>query len=111
MIDNSLFVIYSINMELNKISAKYREDIEMATTLLKNEGCKSVFLFGSLVTGNIHENSDIDLGITGLPANKFFRVYSMLDRKLSNKVDLVDFDDNTKFYTLLNSLGELVKLG
>ncbi|MFP3041558.1 nucleotidyltransferase domain-containing protein [Treponema primitia] len=98
-------------MELNKIPSKYRDDIEMAITLLKNEGCKSVFLFGSLVTGKIHEHSDIDIGITGLPANKFFRVYSILDRKLSNKVDLVDFDDNIKFYTLLNSLGEVVKLG
>ncbi|WP_038077492.1 nucleotidyltransferase family protein [Treponema primitia] len=98
-------------MELDKIPSKYREDIEMAITLLKNEGCESVFLFGSLVTGKIHAYSDIDIGITGLPANKFFRVYSILDRKLSNKVDLVDFDDNIKFYTLLNSLGEIVKLG
>jgi predicted nucleotidyltransferase len=53
-------------MKLN-IPAKYRKDIELATDLLKNEGCKNIYLFGSLITGKIHENSDIDIGIKGLP--------------------------------------------
>jgi predicted nucleotidyltransferase len=97
-------------MELAKIPSKYRDDISIAKNLLKNEGCKSVYLFGSMVTGKIHENSDIDIGIAGLPAKKFFRVYSILDRALSNKVDLVDFDENEQFYTLLNRLGEVVEL-
>ena len=56
-------------MELN-IPPKYRKDIENATNLLKNEGCKSIFLFGSLVTGRMHDNSDIDIGIRGLPKGK-----------------------------------------
>jgi hypothetical protein len=34
-----------------------------------------------------------------------------LDNNLSNTVDLVDFDDNKKFYNLLNSLGEIVEIG
>jgi predicted nucleotidyltransferase len=76
---------------------RYRQDITTATSLLKNEGCTSVYLFGSLVTGKIHQNSDIDLGIKGLPAKKFIRTYSMLDNELSNKVDLVDFDSNSDF--------------
>jgi predicted nucleotidyltransferase len=97
-------------MELN-VPVKYREDIEKATNLLKNEGCKSVFLFGSMVTGKIHGNSDIDIGISGLPPNKFFRVYANLDRELSNKIDLVDFDLQNDFFVLLNSLGEVIKLG
>ncbi|GHU73591.1 hypothetical protein FACS189450_13670 [Spirochaetia bacterium] len=96
--------------ELN-IPQRYRKDIETAANVLKNEGCKSVYLFGSIVTGKTHENSDIDIGITGLPPRKFFRVYSILDRSLSNKVDLVDFDENIKFYTLLKSLDEVVELG
>ena len=45
------------------IPKKYQKDIEIATNLLKDEGCKSVFLFGSLVTGKNHEFSDIDIGI------------------------------------------------
>jgi len=63
-----------------------------------------------LVTGTYHEDSDIDIGIRGLQPEKFLRVYSKLDDKLSNEVDLVDFDVNNKFYNLLNSLGEVVEI-
>jgi predicted nucleotidyltransferase len=98
-------------MVMNKIPLKYQEDIEKAIILLKDEGCKSVFLFGSMVTGKIHDESDIDIGITGLSPQNFFRVYAHLDRQLKNKVDLVDFDENEEFYLLLNSLGEVVKIG
>jgi predicted nucleotidyltransferase len=98
-------------MNLNKIPENYQEDIKTAANLLKNEGCKAIFLFGSMVTGKIHQNSDIDIGITGLPPKKFFRVYANLDKKLSNKVDLVDFDLHKDLYALLNNLGEVVEIG
>ncbi|MCL1931006.1 MAG: nucleotidyltransferase domain-containing protein, partial [Treponema sp.] len=67
--------------------------------------------FGSLVTGKIHQNSDIDIGIKGLPPEKFFRVYAKLDNNLLNEVDLIDFDENNQFYNLLNSLGEVIEIG
>jgi predicted nucleotidyltransferase len=98
-------------MELNKIPEKYQADIKKAAYLLKNEGCKDVFLFGSMFTGKIHQNSDIDIGIKGLPPKKFFRVNAYLDKELSNKIDLVDFDLRNDFYTLLDSLGEVVEIG
>ena len=98
-------------MELYKIPENYQDDIKKATNLLKNEGCKGVFLFGSMVTGNIHQNSDIDIGIMGLPHKKFFRVSAYLDKESSNKIDLVDFDLCKDFYSLLNSLGEVIELG
>jgi predicted nucleotidyltransferase len=97
-------------MELN-IPIKYRQDIENATKLLKNEGCEAIFLFGSLVTGKIHDNSDIDIGIKGYPTGKFFRLYSKLYFNFDNKIDLVDFDTNEDFYLMLNKIGEVVKIG
>jgi predicted nucleotidyltransferase len=97
-------------MELN-VPLKYRKDIEIATNLLKSEGCQSIYLFGSLVTGKIHQNSDIDIGIKGLPPENFFRVYAKLDNNLINDVDLIDFDENNKFYNLLDSLGEVIEIG
>jgi len=97
-------------MELN-IPSKYQKDIDTAANFLKSEGCQSIYLFGSLVTGRIHQNSDIDIGIKGLPPEKFIRVYAKLDNNLSNTVDLVDFDENDKFYNLLTSLGEIVEIG
>jgi predicted nucleotidyltransferase len=92
------------------IPQKYRQDIDDARMFLKSEGCQSVYLFGSLVTGNIHDRSDIDIGIKGLPAKKFFGVYARLDKKLVNRVDLIDFDLNNDMFTLLSSLGEIVEL-
>ncbi|MDR1326176.1 MAG: nucleotidyltransferase domain-containing protein [Treponema sp.] len=97
-------------MELN-IPSKYRKDIEIATNLLKSEGCQSVFLFGSLVSGKIHENSDIDIGIKGLPKGKFFDVYSRLYFDIEHKIDLVDFDLNSDFYSMLNRIGEVIQIG
>jgi len=97
-------------MELN-IPIKYRQDIENATKLLKDEGCKAVFLFGSLVTGKIHDNSDIDIGIKGYPTGKFFRLYSRLFFDFDNKIDLVDFDTNEDLYLMLNKIGEVVQIG
>jgi len=93
------------------IPVKYRDDIENATKYLKNEGCQAVYLFGSLVTGKIHDNSDIDIGVRGLPAEKFFRAYGKLQFDFENKIDMVDFDGDERFYSMLNSLGEVVQIG
>ena len=98
-------------MELSKIPEKYQNEIKKATNLLKNEGCGAVFLFGSMVTGKIHQNSDIDIGIKGLPPKRFLRVSANLEKESSNKIDLVDFDLCKDLYFLLDSLGEVVELG
>ena len=97
-------------MELN-IPVKYQKDIENVKKILKNEGCEAVFLFGSLVTGKIHDNSDIDIGIKGLPKGKFLEVYSRLYFDMENNIDLKDFDKNPDFFSILNSIGEVVQIG
>jgi predicted nucleotidyltransferase len=83
----------------------------MATNLLKNEGCQSIFLFGSLVTGKIRDDSDIDIGVKGIPQGKFLRLYSRLYFDFENKIDLVDFDANSDFYSMLDRIGEVVEIG
>ena len=97
-------------MELN-IPLKYQKDIEIATNLLKNDGCQSIYLFGSLVTGKNHDGSDIDIGIKGLPKGKFFETCSKVYFALDNEIDIVDFDSNDDFYSLLKRLGEVVEIG
>jgi predicted nucleotidyltransferase len=98
-------------MNLGKIPEKYREDVKKATNLLKNAGSKNVYLFGSMVTGKIRENSDIDIGIRGLPPEDFFRVYSQLYMNFDNDIDLVDFDDDNDMFSLLEKLGEVIEIG
>ena len=97
-------------MELN-IPSKYRQDIENATVLLKKEGCQAVFLFGSMVTGKIRDDSDIDIGVKGLPKEKFLSLFSQLFFDFENKIDLVDFDTNSDFFSMLNSVEEVVQIG
>ena len=93
------------------IPKKYQKDIELAANLLKNDGCKSVYLFGSLVTGKNHEFSDIDIGIKGLPKGKYFETCSKVYFAIDHDIDIVDFDSNVDFYNLLNRQGELIEIG
>jgi len=97
-------------MEIN-IPIKFQKDIEIATNLLKNEGCKSIYLFGSLVTGKNNEESDIDVGIKGLPKGKFFETCAKVYFAIDNNIDIVDFDNNADFFDLLNKQGEVIKIG
>jgi len=96
---------------LAEIPGQYRKDIRIAADLLKKEGCESVYLFGSMVTGKIRGTSDIDIGIKGLSPEKFFSVCGKLYLSLTNEVDVVDFDKSKDFYALLERLEEVVKIG
>ncbi|MDR2547175.1 MAG: nucleotidyltransferase domain-containing protein [Lachnospiraceae bacterium] len=98
-------------MKIENLPEKYREDIKKATYLLKNAGSSNVYLFGSMVTGKIHDNSDIDIGIKGLPPEEFFKVYSKLYMNFNNEIDLIDFDDDDDMFLLLERLGEVVEVG
>ena len=93
------------------IPIKYRQDIENVTKLLKNEGCKAVYLFGSLVTGKINDNSDINIGIKGFPKGNFFDIYSKVYFNFDNKIDIVNFDSDEDFFSMLNKIGEIVQIG
>ncbi|MCR5313402.1 MAG: nucleotidyltransferase domain-containing protein [Bacteroidaceae bacterium] len=81
------------------------------STVLSKMGCTESYLFGSHVTGNADEYSDIDIGIKGLLPQKFFATHSMLENATGKSVDLVDFDEKPQFFELLQKLGELQKIG
>lgn len=79
--------------------------------LLLEMGCVEIYLFGSQVNGTADEYSDIDIGIKGLPPQKFFATHSMLEDATGKTVDLIDFDEKPQFFALLQNLGELRKIG
>ena len=95
----------------SNIPEKHKENIKKAYYLLKNEGCKNVYLFGSMVTGKIHAHSDIDIGIKGIPEGNFLGIYAKLLFNLNIKFDLVNFDFDHQLFELLDSLGEVVEIG
>lgn len=63
---------------------------EMALALAKNYNVEKVFLFGSVAAGDIAENSDIDIAVTGLREEKYLAAYGLLENMAAPfAVDLV----------------------
>jgi len=92
------------------VPGRFQKSIKRAYSLLKKEGCTNVYLFGSLVKGKTNEMSDIDIGIKGLPDEKFFRVFSAVNHVSNINVDLVDFDDSNDFFSLLIEIGRIKEI-
>lgn len=88
-----------------------REMTLKISSVLSDMGCTESYIFGSQVNGNADEYSDIDIGIKGLPPQKFFATHSMLEDATGKTVDFVDFDEKPQFFDLLSDLGELQKIG
>ena len=108
---NSVVTQDVYEFDFDSLPDTYKKDIQIAVKILKNEGCKNIYLFGSLVTGNFNESSDIDIGIEGLPPEKFFSTYSKLGIQMNNLIDLVDFDFSKDFFEIVKKNKEIIKIG
>lgn len=64
---------------------------------------RKIMLFGSSLSKKL--SRDIDLGVEGLPAEKFFRFYGDLLFSLPKSVDLIDLSRDTKFTRLVRQEG------
>lgn len=89
----------------------YQKNIRRAVEILKVAGCTDIFLFGSLATGNIRGESDIDLAIRGCPKGKFFHLLGRLLLDLDYPVDLVNLDRQDAFAHYLEKEGGLLQIG
>ncbi len=66
----------------------------IARELVKRFGAHRVVLFGSADRGDIHEKSDIDLAVWGIPPKDFYRAVAFASGYSKEwKVDLVDAED------------------
>ncbi len=74
-----------------------RRDIEIAKEILLREGCKEIYIFGSMVNGNYTKISDIDIAAIGLSKGKYFKVYGELLEKISRPIDLIGLDYDNDF--------------
>ena len=97
--------------KLSNLPYSYQEDIKKATQILKENGAKEVFIFGSIANDKFNENSDIDIAVRGLNEKDFYRVASILMFELENEIDLVDLDDKTnRFSQMLLKSDMLVRI-
>jgi predicted nucleotidyltransferase len=95
---------------LDRLPENYRSDVEKAIHILIAGGCNEIYLFGSLVHGNISQKSDIDLAVKGLNDRIFFNVLGKLLGTLEHPVDLISLEDESRFVALLKKRGELVRV-
>jgi len=89
----------------------YQRDVRRAVEILTEAGCTHVFLFGSLVAGQVGERSDIDLAIRGCPKGRFFHLVGRLLLELNHPVDLVSLDSQDAFARYLEEEGGLLQVG
>ena len=98
--------------KIEKLPTSYKGDIKRAIEILKENGAKEVFIFGSIANGKFNVNSDIDIAVRGLESEKFYKVASILMFELENEFDLIDLDDKeNRFSQMLLKVGGLLKIG
>ena len=82
-----------------------------ATRILKSAGSQEVYVFGSAAHGDIDQANDIDLAISGLPPELFFKVMGQVQMAVSKQIDLIDLDEDNAFTRYLKEENELVRIG
>jgi predicted nucleotidyltransferase len=85
--------------------------IDKAASALKAVGAKEVYVFGSASKGQMRPDSDVDMAVSGLPPEVFFRAMAAAHDALGRPLDLVDLDDDNDFTRYLKSKGELLRVG
>jgi len=87
-----------------------KEAVLAAANLLRRMGASQVFVFGSFVRGELRADSDVDMAVSGLPANVYFSAVSRVSDLVGRPVDLLDLDDNTPLVRHLLGSGDLVRV-
>jgi predicted nucleotidyltransferase len=86
------------------------EAVLAAANLLRSMGASEVFIFGSFTKGSLRPGSDVDMAVTGLPAQVYFSAVSKASDIFRRPVDLVDLDDDTPLVRHLLGSGDLVRV-
>jgi len=81
--------------------------IERAAALLREEGAREVYVFGSVAAGRQRAGSDLDIAVAGLPPERFFRAVGRLLTELPVSVDLIDLDRSSPVTDRLRDSGSL----
>jgi predicted nucleotidyltransferase len=82
-----------------------------AAAALRAAGAREVYVFGSASKGKLRPGSDVDLAVSGLPPEVFFRAMGKASRAVGRPVDLVDLDEDSLFTRYLKEEGELKRVG
>ena len=87
------------------------ELIDQLVAILKNSGAQNVYLFGSAAKGTMRRDSDVDVAVSGLPPENFFKALSAASSALDRSIHLIDLDEVTPFTQYLMHEDELQRVG
>lgn len=93
------------------MSVNIAESIDQLVAVLKGSGAQAIYMFGSAAKGILRDDSDIDLAVSGLPPEKFFKVFSIASSMSDRPIHLIDLDEVTPFTSYLKEEGELQRVG
>lgn len=93
------------------MATKLAEAITEAARILRAQGAREVYLFGSVAAGRARDGSDVDLAVAGLPPERFFRALGLAAYALDRPLSLVDLDEDTPFTRYLKAGQELQRVG
>ncbi len=85
--------------------------IAKAAAALKAAGAREVYVFGSPGKGRLRPDPDVDISVSGLPPEVFFRAMGKASRAVGRPVDLIDLDVENPFTRYLKEEGELQRAG
>ncbi len=85
--------------------------IQKAAAGLRAAGAREVYVFGSAASGTLRQNSDVDMAVSGLPPEVFFRAMARASEVLGRPLDLLDLDEDSPFTRYLKREGELRRVG
>ena len=85
-------------------------DIQKAVDILLRNGAREVYIFGSRARGDATPESDCDLAVRGLPAERFYRAVGEACSALTIPVDIVDLDDSGPALDYLREHGDLLRV-
>ncbi len=92
------------------MTEELEQQIKEAVEMLMASGAQEVYLFGSSAVGDMHADSDIDLAVSGLPPECFYRAMGQAVRTLNRSLDMVDLDERTPFTEYLRTKGKLLRV-
>jgi len=87
-----------------------QRSVSRAAAALRANGAREVYLFGSAAGGRFEEDSDVDLAVSGLPPERFFKAMGAARRILRRPLDLIDLDEDNPFTRYLREEGNLLPI-
>ncbi len=93
------------------MDSEVTERIKTAANVLRDAGAQEVYVFGSAARGELRQHSDIDMAVSGLPPEVFFRAMAEASDALGRPLDLIDLDEDNPFTRYLKQKGRLQRVG